>query len=186
MYEFSEFYGLIILLLVIAILYFVFRMVKERRNEDAQSKGEYTYRFPRPAVTVDILVFAGKGVNLQVLLIKRKYDPFKGRWALPGGFIEMDETLEKAAIRELLEETGIELKQLTQFRGYDDPHRDPRGRTISMAFYSFLEFMPDENKAGDDAEQLKWFPISDLPPLAFDHDKILSDAKQLLIDKLRT
>ncbi len=183
MYEFSEFYGFIIILLVIAILYFIFRLVRERRNEETKNTGEYTYRFPRPAVTVDILVFTTVENNKQVLLIKRKADPFKGRWALPGGFIEMDETLEIAALRELKEETNIQLSRLDQFRAFDDPDRDPRGRTISMVFYTFLESIPKNHKAGDDAAQLQWFPIENPPPMAFDHDRILAEARQLIVEE---
>jgi 8-oxo-dGTP diphosphatase len=134
----------------------------------------YTYKYPRPAVTVDILVFRKK--MSEVLLIKRLHPPFEGKWALPGGFMDMDETLEAAAVRELEEETGlsgIELKQLHAFSALD---RDPRHRTVSVAFYGVLENEQTLARAGSDAKEAEWFNLNDLPPLAFDHDKILKTA----------
>ena len=178
MYEFGEFYGLIIILIVIAVIIFIYRSFRDKKNTISNTEGKFTYHYPRPAVTVDILVFSGN----QILLIKRKANPFRDRWALPGGFIEMSERLEEAAIRELREETNIDVDHLIQFRTYDTPDRDPRGRTISIAFYTFLTNIPLGHKAGDDAKELQWFPITDLPPLAFDHDKILSEAKQFIFD----
>lgn len=139
----------------------------------------YTYKFPRPAVTVDILVFR-KNMN-EVLLIKRLYDPFEGKWALPGGFMDMDETLEEAALRELEEETGltgIELKQLHAFSGLD---RDPRHRTVSVAFYGVLENDQALARAGSDAKEAVWFKLGALPPLAFDHDNILETGLKKLL-----
>lgn len=138
----------------------------------------HTYKFPRPAVTVDILVFR-KSMN-EVLLIKRLHDPFEGKWALPGGFMDMDETLEEAALRELEEETGltgIELKQLHVFSGLD---RDPRHRTVSVAFYGILENDQAIASAGSDAKEAKWFKVDDLPPMAFDHNKIMTVAQKAL------
>jgi len=133
-------------------------------------------------VTVDTLVFRiTDEENYEVLLIERKNDPFQGQWALPGGFVEDDEDLPTAAIRELEEETGIgDLVDLEQYKSYGKPGRDPRGRTVTCVFYGFLsEEAPKEN-AGSDAADAKWFSIYQLPDLAFDHALILSDVKEHL------
>ena len=138
----------------------------------------YTYKYPRPAVTVDILVF--RNSMSEVLLIQRLHPPFEDKWALPGGFIDMNETLEAAAVRELEEETGlsgIELKQLHAFSALD---RDPRHRTVSVAFYGVLENEQALAKAGSDAKEAEWFRLNDLPPLAFDHGKIMKLAQKAL------
>lgn len=134
----------------------------------------YTYSYPRAALTVDAIVLAKQEKKTYVLLIERGRDPFKNKWALPGGFIEMDETLEKACIRELEEETGLRVKYMKQFRTYDAIERDPRHRTISVAFsveISGLEIV----KGSDDARRADWFAIDNLPELAFDHQQILYD-----------
>lgn len=141
----------------------------------------FTYKYPRPVVTVDIIVF--RNDMCEVLLIRRKNEPFKGKWALPGGFMDMNETLEEAAIRELQEETGlkgIELKQLHTFSAVD---RDPRHRTISVAFYGRLSDNNQSVKAGSDASEAAWFKTNALPPLAFDHDKILETALDKVLKK---
>lgn len=134
----------------------------------------YTYNYPRAALTVDAIVFLKEGNTIFVLLIERGREPFKNKWALPGGFIEMDETLETACKRELLEETGLVVEKMTQFKTYDAINRDPRHRTISVVFASELNKKQLVN-GGDDASQAGWFPISDLPELAFDHKQILTD-----------
>lgn len=139
----------------------------------------FTYEYPRPVVTVDIIVF--RNDMCEVLLIRRKNEPFKGKWALPGGFMDMNETLEEAAIRELEEETGlqgIELKQLHAFSAVD---RDPRHRTISVAFYGRLTDNNQSVKAGSDAGEAAWFKTDALPPLAFDHDKIFETALDMVL-----
>lgn len=134
----------------------------------------FTYNYPRPAVTTDaILVSPSK----KVLLIERGREPFKGTWALPGGFIDMDEPLETACKRELEEETGIQVQEIKQFKAYGDVNRDPRHRTISVVFYSLTE-SEIQPKAGDDAASARWFPIDDLPELAFDHGRILLEFKR--------
>ncbi len=141
----------------------------------------YTYQYPRPAVTVDNILIKNTERGKEILLIQRGIPPFKGMWALPGGFVEMDETLKQAAIRELKEETGLENITLTQFRTYGDPNRDPRHRTISIVFYSII--MSDiylKPVAGDDASNAKWFQISDLPNLAFDHRQIILEALKFI------
>jgi 8-oxo-dGTP diphosphatase len=132
----------------------------------------FTYPYPRPAVTVDAILISRK--QNSVLLIERGREPFKGSWALPGGFIEMDEELDVACRRELEEETGIRVGELKQFKAFGGVNRDPRHRTISVIFYTFLD---DEipAMAGDDASRAKWFPISSLPELAFDHQLVLEE-----------
>ena len=140
----------------------------------------YSYEYPRPAVTVDAVVFrdAGNGSHQEVLLIQRKHDPFAYRWALPGGFMDIDETLESAIARELSEETGLQAKSVTQFHAFSAPDRDPRGRTISVAFLVSVE--PDQQpSADDDAQSVKWFPVDRLPELAFDHAEIIRMAYQV-------
>jgi len=132
----------------------------------------YSYKYPRPAVTVDIAVLTDDGA---ILLVKRRSAPFEGCWALPGGFIGMDETLAAAAARELAEETGIGGLALRQLKAFDDPGRDPRGRTIAVAFLSEVSGRPAPT-AGDDAAEASWHPLNDLPPLAFDHDEIVACA----------
>jgi len=135
----------------------------------------YTYKYPRPAVTVDMLVFKKAREGLQLLLIQRGHDPFQGFWAIPGGFMDMDETLEEAAVRELEEETGLQNIALTQLKAYSAPDRDPRQRTVSVAFVGFLTDN-QQIKAGDDACKAQWFSANRLPPLAFDHARIIADA----------
>jgi len=132
----------------------------------------YTYNYPRAALTVDAIVFVKEEDKILVLLIERGREPFKNKWALPGGFIEMDETLETACKRELFEETGLRVDKMTQFKTYDAIDRDPRHRTISVIFFTEL-IEKQQVKGGDDASRADWFPISELPELAFDHKQIL-------------
>jgi 8-oxo-dGTP diphosphatase len=134
----------------------------------------YTYEYPRPALTVDALIFTGEKGELRVLLIQRGKEPFKGSWALPGGFVNMDETLEQACCRELEEETGVQLGNMKQFMVFDALDRDPRHRTISVVFYAILSEACDV-KGEDDASDARWFPLTNLPELAFDHREIISD-----------
>ncbi|WP_303918122.1 NUDIX hydrolase [Draconibacterium sediminis] len=134
----------------------------------------YTYKFPHAALTVDAIVYVKSEPTTFVLLIERGREPYKNKWALPGGFVDLDETLEKACIRELEEETGLQVEKMQQFRAYDAINRDPRHRTISVVYSVQLK----EQKpviGSDDAAQAKWFPINDLPELAFDHAEILAD-----------
>ncbi len=135
----------------------------------------FSYKYPRPAVTVDMLVFRETTDGLQLLLIQRDREPFQGSWALPGGFVDMDETLEAAAGRELQEETGLQKITLKQLKAYSAIDRDPRHRTISVAFIGFLTDN-QQVKAGDDAREARWFSINSLPDLAFDHEHIIADA----------
>jgi 8-oxo-dGTP diphosphatase len=141
----------------------------------------YCYDYPRPAVTVDLVAFARAADGLKVLLIRRKHDPFVGSWALPGGFLEIDEPIAGAARRELKEETGLEVAGPISFLGvYGDPGRDPRGRTISMVYLVLLPGSPPEAVGGDDAAEAAWLDPSGLTGLAFDHDRILGDALRQL------
>ena len=135
---------------------------------------EYTYKYPRPAVTADCIVMT-KEAAPKVLLVQRGADPFKGAWAFPGGFMNMDETTEQCAIRELEEETGLIVTEVRQIGAYSKVDRDPRGRTITVAYLAII----DETTAvtgQDDAAKAEWFLLSDLPHLAFDHYDIMQDA----------
>ena len=135
---------------------------------------EYTYKYPRPAVTADCVVMTNEPLP-KVLLIQRGADPFKGEWAFPGGFMNMDETTEQCAIRELEEETGLKVSTVYQIGTYSKVGRDPRGRTITVAYIAIID-SPLEVQGRDDAAKAEWFPISNLPKLAFDHEEIMSDA----------
>ena len=138
-----------------------------------------TYRYPRPMTTVDVVLWAMPGDDLEVLLIERKYEPFQGSWALPGGFLNLDEELEIAARRELREETGIEIAELEEVGTFGKIGRDPRGRTISVVYMAACSSsLPAV--AGDDAASARWFPLHDLPSLAFDHDEIVAQAHRRL------
>lgn len=138
----------------------------------------FCYDYPRPAVTVDIVVFSGDA--LDVLLIQRKYPPFEGAWALPGGFIEMEESLETSARRELEEETGVADVALTEVGVFGAPSRDPRGRVITIAYTTIVEKSTLNVKAGSDALEAVWFAHTDLPKLAFDHNEIIRKALETL------
>ena len=133
-------------------------------------------------VTVDTLLLASKKGQDHILLIERKNEPFKGDWAFPGGFVEDDEDLEPAARRELQEETGLVVDELTQFKAVGTPGRDPRGRTVTIIFFGAIDSdQMDKAKGGDDAATAKWFPINKLPKLAFDHKEIMDDFKEYLV-----
>ncbi len=133
----------------------------------------FTYDYPRPALTVDVVLITNDS-QPKVLLIQRKNNPFKDCWAFPGGFMDMDETLETAAYRELKEETHITVTELQHLGIYDAISRDPRGRTISAVYYKQVEECIPAT-ADDDAKNVHWFPVSQLPGLAFDHEKIITD-----------
>ena len=135
---------------------------------------EYTYKYPRPAVTADCVVIT-REAEPKVLLIQRGFAPYKGCWAFPGGFMNMDETADQCAIRELEEETGLKVSTVYQIGTYSKVNRDPRGRTITVAYIAIID-SPLEVQGRDDAAKAEWFPISDLPELAFDHEEIMSDA----------
>jgi 8-oxo-dGTP diphosphatase len=143
----------------------------------------YSYTYPHPAVTTDIVLFSLIDGELEVLLIRRKAPPFEGRWALPGGFLEMDETLEACAARELREETGIQAVKLTQFHAFSAPDRDPRERVVSVAFFGVLPADGAPPSAGSDAAEARWHRINALPPLAFDHADIIRMAEAHITDR---
>jgi len=137
----------------------------------------YTYKYPRPAVTADCVVITNED-EPRLLIIQRGDDPYKGCWAFPGGFMNMDETTEQCAIRELEEETGLIVDQVFQIGAYSKIDRDPRGRTVTVAYLALLNH-PSDVKGSDDAAQAEWHSINALPPLAFDHMDILKDALRL-------
>ena len=143
---------------------------------------QYCYKYPHPAVTTDCVIFGFNGERLQVLLIERGIEPFKGRWAFPGGFLKMDETAEEGAKRELKEETGLENAYIQQLHTFSAPNRDPRERVITIAYYALVKI--HEVKGGDDAASARWFPLDEIPPLAFDHDYILRMATQRLREQI--
>ena len=142
----------------------------------------YTYQHPRPSLTVDCVIFGlDESSQLKVLLIQRLKEPNKDQWALPGGFVDMDEDLETAALRELEEETGVKNLFIEQLYTFGAPDRDPRGRVVSVAYFALVNLAEHPVKAADDAKNVKWFEIEKLPPLAFDHDTIM----QMAINRLR-
>lgn len=145
----------------------------------------YTYQYPRAALTVDCVVFGFDGGDLKVLLIQRALEPFKGRWALPGGFVRVDETLDNAARRELEEETGLKNVFLDQLYSFGKVDRDPRERVVSVAYYALVKLSDHRAKAATDAANAKWFPVSRVPKLAFDHADILRAARDRLTGKVR-
>lgn len=134
----------------------------------------YSYKYPRPALTVDAIIYTVHESTVSLLLIRRGNKPFKNKWALPGGFVNMDELLETACIRELKEETGLQVEKMEQFKTFDEIDRDPRGRTISVVFSAKLPEM-QKVTGGDDAAQAQWFFLDNLPALAFDHQKIIDE-----------
>ncbi len=141
----------------------------------------HIYEYHRPAITVDAMVFRKRGENLQILLIKRKNEPFRDMWALPGGFLDMDETLEEAVQRELKEETGMEGITLKQFKAFSAIDRDPRGHTISVVFYGHAgSDQKQKPKGADDAQMACWHHMNQLPKLAFDHQEVLRKALESL------
>jgi 8-oxo-dGTP diphosphatase len=138
-------------------------------------KGKYVYEWPRPMVTVDAVVFRRAAGRTEVLLINRKREPYKGKWAVPGGFIEMDEELQDAVARELAEETGLTGVQLEQMRAFGRCGRDPRGRQISIAFTGVASEGHDNIRPGDDAAKAQWFDVQNLPEnMAFDHNEMIA------------
>ena len=141
----------------------------------------YTYKYPHPAVTTDCIVFGFDGTKLNLLLINRGIEPYKGSWALPGGFMKIDETAEQGALRELQEETGVKDIYIEQMQAFTAVDRDPRERVMTIAFMAFVRQEKYEVIAGDDAAKAQWFPVKSLPQLAFDHKEIIT----LALDKLR-
>ncbi len=146
---------------------------------------KYCYDYPRPALTTDCVIFGFDDGDLKVLLIERGHEPFKGHWAFPGGFVNMDETTEVGARRELLEETGLENVFVEQLYTFSDVERDPRGRVVSVVYFSLIKLSDYKINAGDDAKNIEWFSVSKIPELAFDHDMILKVAMNRIKGKIR-
>ena len=144
------------------------------------TEGKYIYNYPRPMLTADCVVVNDSN---EILLVQRGNEPYKGCWALPGGFMEMDETLEHTAVRELEEETGLKVDEqdIRLIGVYSTLDRDPRGRTVTAAYIVSEKWKEGKGKAmaGDDAAEVRWWPLNALPPLAFDHAQIVSDGQQL-------
>ncbi|MEK7358231.1 MAG: NUDIX domain-containing protein [Bdellovibrionota bacterium] len=150
----------------------------------------FNYEFPRPALAVDVVVFGYRGLEnpgegLSLLLVKRGIEPFKDRWALPGGFVQMNETLDEAAMRELKEESGLKNVFLEQLYTFGEVERDPRERVISVSYFALVQPSKFELKATTDAIDAKWFPMEKRPKLAFDHAEIIEVAVQRLRNKIR-
>jgi len=145
----------------------------------------HTYEFPRAALTVDCVVFGFDEAELKVLLIRRGLAPFKGKWALPGGFVRVEETVDEAARRELAEETGLNKVFLEQLYTFGTVKRDPRERVVSVAYYALVPLAEHPATGATDASEAAWFPTRKTPPLAFDHAEILETALQRLRGKVR-
>lgn len=145
----------------------------------------YRYKYPHPAVTTDSVVFGFDGRTLHILLIERGIEPYKGMWALPGGFLKMDETADQCAMRELQEETGVTDVYLEQFHTFSDIKRDPRERVLTVAYFALVRKSDYRLIAGDDAANASWFEINELPPLAFDHIDIINFARSHIQEVLR-
>jgi len=141
--------------------------------------------YERPLLAADVVILAPEAGTLQVLLVERRYPPFQGRWAIPGGLVETGEPLEKAAARELYEETGVRGVKLYEFGAFGDPERDPRGRVISIAYLALVEKKRVKPRAGDDAARVRWFSLSKPPALAFDHRLLLRRARTRLWELCR-
>jgi 8-oxo-dGTP diphosphatase len=146
---------------------------------------KYSYEYPRAALTVDCVVFGLDEDDLQVLLIQRDLPPFEGDWALPGGFVRLDETLDEAARRELSEETGISNVYLEQLYTIGTVNRDPRERVVTVAYYALVNLSDHRVQAATDARNAAWFAVDDVPSLAFDHEEILEMAHERLRGKVR-
>ena len=148
-----------------------------------EQDNKYCYKYPHPAVTADCVIF-GYDVKegLSLLLIERGLEPYKGRWAFPGGFMRIDESTDRCAERELREETGLTACYLEQFGSFSDVYRDPRERVVTIAYFALVK--KSEVQGGDDARCAQWFSIDKVPPLAFDHDHILSVALRKLKEKI--
>ena len=144
----------------------------------------YSYAYPHPAVTTDVVIFTIRDHMLELLLIRRGSDPFKNSWALPGGFVNIDEDLEACALRELEEETGVTGVYLEQLYTCGTPNRDPRERVISVAYYALIPPDRINIRAASDAKEVAWFNLERLPTLAFDHETIVAMAQQRLTAKL--
>ena len=145
----------------------------------------FTYKYARPALTADCVIFGLNDDDLKVLLIQRKFDPFAGLWAFPGGFANVGESLEHTARRELEEETGIKNLALEQLHTFSDPDRDPREHVVTVVYYALVNLYEHNLQASSDASDAEWFEIHNIPHLAFDHDLILKLACERLYETIR-
>ena len=152
-------------------------------NQQVMEEYQYHYKYPHPSVTTDCVIFGFDGNAVKVLLIERGGEPYKGCWAFPGGFLEMEESAEEGARRELMEETGLATAFVKQFHAFSDPDRDPRERVLTIAYYSLVRL--SEVKGMDDAKEAKWFALDEVPKLAFDHDEMLRLAKEDISKEIR-
>ncbi len=150
-----------------------------------ENKEKFCYDYPRPALTADCAIFGFDETDLKVLLIERGIEPYKGKWAFPGGFVQMNETTEEGAKRELFEETGLKDVFIEQLYTFSDVERDPRGRVVTVAYFALVLLNNFYPKAGDDANKAAWFSVKDIPTLAFDHEKILRTALYRIKGKIR-
>ncbi len=150
-----------------------------------EKEKKYCYDYPRPALTTDCVIFGFDGLALKVLLIERGIEPYKGMWAFPGGFVQMNESTEESAKRELREETALQNVFIEQLYTFSDVARDPRGKVVSVAYYALVNLKEHSIKAGDDAKKAEWFPVKNIPTLAFDHEKIFRMALYRLKGKIR-
>lgn len=150
-----------------------------------EKQGTYIYEWPRPAVTTDCVIFGFDGGDLKILLIERGIEPYKGMWALPGGFLDMNEDAETCARRKLQQETCLENIFMEQLFTFSSVDRDPRYRVISIAYYALVKLSDYEAKAGTDTTSIKWFPLSEIPELAFDHKEIVKIAIERLKGKIK-
>src|ERR1700722_18190369 len=159
--------------------------MRKTKRDGVNQDRKHAYLYPRAALTVDCVVFGFDGGELRALLIQRALEPFKGEWALPGGFVRVEETIDEAARRELKEETGLKGVFLEQLYTFGAVERDPRERVVSVAYYALVKLSDHEATAATDAANAEWFPISKLPKLAFDHAAIMATALTRLQGKVR-
>lgn len=143
---------------------------------------KFCYDFPRPGLTVDAVIYSYFGSKLQLLLIERGIEPYMGCWALPGGFVNKNENVYQAVEREIEEETNLRIKSFEPFYFASEPGRDPRGWTVSLVFIGTIGKEHRKARAGDDARNLSWFPVNELPSIAFDHTKIIEKSRDFLLD----
>ena len=161
---------------------YLLEKVQQPTANNQESNSQYCYKYPHPAVTSDCVIFGYDGINIKVLLIQRGIEPYKGSWAFPGGFMNMNETAEQCARRELEEETGLKNVAVEQFYAFTDVNRDPRERVITIAHYALVRL--SEVKGNDDADAAQWFTLDEIPSLAFDHDLILRKAMNKLKERI--
>ena len=159
-----------------------FVVSKLRKRIMAKKTKKYSYEYPHPAVTVDCVIFGFDGMRIKLLLIERGIEPYKGKWAFPGGFMRIDETADECARRELEEETGLTDAKMEQFHVFSDVRRDPRERVLTIAYFALVKI--SEVQGGDDASRAQWFDYDKIPLLAFDHDHILRRAVRVLKERI--